>query len=82
MIWETGALTVGGISILTIIVTKLKCYVKKTNGNFNYACGYLDKSLVEDQDEIKTIDVDGVTMIYKYKHHHEEEEDDDESYEH
>ena len=29
MVFETGAITVGGISIVTIIVQKLKFYVKK-----------------------------------------------------
>jgi len=29
MVFEAGALTVGGISIATIIVSKLKFYVKK-----------------------------------------------------
>ena len=35
MVFEYGALTVGGISILTIIVSKLKFYVKK-NGSLNW----------------------------------------------
>ena len=38
MAFDSGALTVGGISILTIIVSKLKFYVKK-NGSLNWGVG-------------------------------------------
>ena len=34
---ETGAIVVGSISIITLIITKLKCYAKK-NGSCNYGC--------------------------------------------
>ena len=70
---ETGAIVVGSISILTLIITKLKCYAKK-NGSCNYGCGFLDKSLVDDDEtEIKTIDLGkSVHVMYvKNKHHHE-----------
>ena len=69
---ETGAIVVGSISILTLIITKLKCYAKK-NGSCNYGCGFLAKSLVDDDEtEIKTIDLgDSVHVMYvKNKHHH------------
>ena len=68
---ETGAIVVGSISILTLIITKLKCYAKK-NGSCNYGCGFLDKSLVDDDEtEIKTIDLgESVHVMYvKNKHH-------------
>ena len=69
---ETGAIIVGSISILTLIITKLKCYAKK-NGSCNYGCGFMDKSLVDDDEtEIKTVDLgESVHVMYvKNKHHH------------
>ena len=48
---ETGAIVAGSISILTLIITELKCYAKK-NGGCNYGCGFMDKSLTDD-DEMK-----------------------------
>ena len=81
---ETGAIVVGSISIITLIITKLKCYANK-NGSCNYGCGFLDKSLVDDDEtEIKTIDLgESVHVMYvKNKHHHEhthKEEDSEES---
>ena len=68
---ETGAIVVGSISILTLITTKLKCFAKK-NGSCNYGCGFMDKSLIDDDEtEIKTIDLgEGVHVTYvKNKHH-------------
>ena len=67
-----------------MIITKLKCYAKK-NGSCNYGCGFLDKSLVDDDEtEIKTIDLgESVHVMYvKNKHHHEhthKEEDSEDS---
>ena len=69
---ETGAIVDGSINILTLIITKLKCYAKK-NGGCNYGCGFMDKSLVDDDEtEIKTIDLgESVHVMYvKNKHHH------------
>ena len=88
---ETGAIVVGSISILTLIITKLKCYAKK-NDSCNYGCSFQDKSLIDDDEtEIKTIDLgESVHVMYvKNKHHHsnnhehetEEEETDDENVE-
>ena len=71
MVFDSGAVTVGGISIITLMITKLKCYAKK-NGSCNYGCGFLDKSLVDDDEtEIKTIDLgESVHVMYvKNKHH-------------
>ena len=78
---ETGAIVVGSISIITLIITKLKCYAKK-NGSCNYGCGFLDKSLVDDDEtEIKTIDLgESVHVMYvKNKHHHEHNNEEEES---
>ena len=77
---ETGAIVVGSISILTLIITKFKCYAKK-NGSCNYGCGFQDKSLIDDDEtEIKTVDLgESVHVMYvKNKHHkpfHEKEEE-------
>ena len=82
---ETGAIVVGSISILTLIITKLKCYAKK-NGSCNYGCGFTSKDIFDDDDtEIKTVDLgESVHVMYvknkHHAHHHveEEEETDDE----
>jgi hypothetical protein len=79
MVFELGALTVGGISILTIIVSKLKFYVKK-NGSLNWGVGCQDKPLVDDDDiEIKQLEMGGVHVLYvKTKHHIESESESEE----
>ena len=82
MVFEYGALTVGGISILTIIVSKLKFYVKK-NGSLNWGVGCQDKPLVDDDEiEVKTVELGDVHVMYvKNKHYHipsEHEEPDEE----
>ena len=81
MVFEAGALTVGGISIATIIVSKLKFYVKK-NGSLNWGCGCQDKPLVDDDEiEVKTVQLGDVRVMYvKNKHyqHHEEVPDEEE----
>ena len=64
MVFEAGALTVGGISIITIIVSKLKFYVKK-NGSLNWGIGCQDKPLVDDDEiEVKTVDLGDVHVMY------------------
>ena len=75
---ESGAIIVGSISIITLIITKLKCYAKK-NGSCNYGVGFTDKSLIDDDEiDVKTIDLgESVHVMYvKNKHHlsHKEEE--------
>lgn len=81
MAFDSGALTVGGISILTIIVSKLKFYVKK-NGSLNWGIGCQDKPLVDDDEvEVKTVDLGDVHVMYvknKHGHHETEEESEDE----
>jgi hypothetical protein len=71
MTWELGAVTVGSLSILTIIVTKLKCYAKK-NGSCNYGIGFTDKPLNEEEFEVKTLDLNGVSVMYSIAKHHVE----------
>ena len=70
MVFEYGALTVGGISIATIIVSKLKFYIKK-NGSLNWGIGCQDKPLVDDDEiEIQTVELGDVHVMYvKNKHH-------------
>ena len=82
MVFESGAITVGSISILTIIVQKLKFYVKQ-NGSLSWGLGCSDKPLVDDDDdeiEVKTVDLGEVHVMYvKNKHHeHNEEEESEE----
>ena len=70
MVFEAGTLTVGGISIATIIVSKFKFYVKK-NGSFNWGCGCSDKPLIDDDEiEVKVVELGDVHVMYvKNKHH-------------
>jgi len=69
MVFEAGALTVGGISIATIIVSKFKFYVKK-NGSFNWGCGCSDKPLIDDDEIIdKTVELGDVHVMYVKKKH-------------
>ena len=80
--FETGAITVGGISIITIIVQKLKFYVKK-NGSLNWGVGCMDAPLLnDDEQEIKTVDLgESVHVLYvmNKKHHKPEPESEYES---
>ena len=76
--FEFGAVVVGGISILTIIVTKLKCYAKK-NGSCNYGIGFMDKPLIDEEYEIKTLDLGGVNVMYSIAKHHYPKEETEES---
>ena len=79
MPFELGALTVGGISILTLIITKLKCYVKN-NGSCNYGVGFTDKSLFDDDEtEIKIVDLgQSGHLVYVKRRHIVNEEDEEE----
>ena len=66
---ETGVI-VGGISLITLAMAKLKCYVKK-NGSLNWGCGFMDKKMFDDDElEIKQMDLGDVKILYvKPKHH-------------
>ena len=67
-----GATLMGGVSIVTLVITKLKCYFKQ-NGETRYGCGFTDKSLIDDDEtEIKTVNVDDTTVFYVSKKHHDD----------
>ena len=62
----------GGVSFTTLIITKIKCYFKQ-NGDTRYGCGFIDKSLIDDDEtEIKTVAVDDTTVFYVSKKHHDD----------
>lgn len=66
------AFAVAGASLATIIIAKIKFYVKK-NGQWSCGCGFMDKPLVDDDEiEIKQFELsDNVKGIYvKPKGHH------------
>ena len=69
---ETG-FVVACTSIITIIVSKFKFYIKK-NGKWTCGCGFTDKPLLEDSDlEIKEFDLGDVRGLYVApKHTHVE----------
>jgi hypothetical protein len=76
---ETG-FVVAGASLMTVIITKLKCFVKK-NGSLSWGCGFMDKPLVDDDElVVKQFDLgDNVQGLYVmpkghyHPHHHHEE---------
>ena len=76
MVYETGLL-VGGISIVTACVAKLKFYVKK-NGSLNWGCGFTDTPLIDTDDQVvETTQLGDVKVLYvRNKHHHHESDDD------
>ena len=62
-------MTVGGIAIITIIVSTLNCYVK-TNGSLNWGTDCQDKAFVDDDEiEIKTVELGGVHVMYVENKH-------------
>ena len=73
---ETG-FVVAGVSIITIILTKFKFYVK--NGEWSCACGFLDTKLIDDEEvEIKYFELsDNVKGIYMKPKGHIAHEDSD-----
>ena len=67
------AFAIAGASLATIIIAKIKFYIKK-NGDWQCGCGFMDKPLVDDDEiEIKQFELsDNVRGIYvkpKGKHH-------------
>jgi uncharacterized membrane protein len=66
-----GALVVGSISIITLAVSRFKCFIKK-NGHLNYGLGCTDKPLIDDTDEliVKQFDLgENVKGIYVVPRH-------------
>ena len=78
------AFAIAGASLATIVIAKIKFYIKK-NGDWQCGCGFMDKPLVDDDEiEIKQFELsDNVRGIYvkpKGKHHlyHIDEEEEEE----
>ena len=71
-----GAIIVGSISIITLMIAKFKCYIKK-NGMINWAIGCQDKPLIDDDEvEVKTTELGDVKVLYvRHKHHHNDSDD-------
>jgi hypothetical protein len=75
------AFAIAGASLATIVIAKIKFYVKK-NGVWTCGCGFMDKPLVDDDEiEIKQFELsDNVKGIYvkpKGHIHHEHTEETD-----
>ena len=76
MPYETGLL-VGGISLVTACVAKLKCYVKR-NGTINWGCGSMDAPLIDTDDQVvETTQLGDVKVFYVRNKHHNHESDND-----
>ena len=74
MAFDTGALVVGGISLATLALQKLKWYVKK-NGAWSFGCGCQDKPLQEEDElEVKATELGDVKVLYVKPRHHVERE--------
>ena len=71
---DPTGLLVGGLSLATLALQKLKWYVKK-NGTVTFGCGCQDKPLQEEDElEVKTQELGDVKVLYvKPKHHLERE---------
>ena len=75
MAFDTGALVVGGISLATIALNKIRWYVKR-NGQVTWGCGCSDRPLNDDDEyEVKfgQLGQDVPVMYVKPKHHVERE---------
>ena len=72
MPYETGLL-VGGISIITACVAKLKFFIKR-NGSITWGCGFMDAPLIDTDDQVvETTQLGDVKVLYvRSKHHHHE----------
>ena len=59
------AFAIAGASLATIVIAKIKFYVKK-NGVWTCGCGFMDKPLIDDDEiEIKQFELsDNVKGIY------------------
>ena len=74
MAFDAGALTVGGISLATIALNRLRWYVRR-NGSVTWGCGFSDRPLIDDDElEVKQAELGDVKVLYvKPKHHVERE---------
>lgn len=77
---EAG-LIVGGVNIISLIVTKLKCFVRR-NGHLSLGIGFPNKPLMDnDELEVREFDLGEIRGIYvkpkgNYHLQHVEENDD------
>jgi hypothetical protein len=75
---ETGLL-IGGSSLVTLIIGKLRCFYKHASEH-PCACGFTDHGIQDDNEvHVKTTTINGVELLYVGKKH--AEDDDDEVYE-
>ena len=52
--------------------------LRKKNGSVNWACGFTDQPLVDDDEiEVKTVDLGDVKVLYARPEHHHHDQDDD-----
>jgi hypothetical protein len=71
---ETGAL-IGGSSLLTMIISKCRCFFKTTTEQPSCGCGFTDTPIQDDNEiHVKTTTVNGVELLYVGK---KQAEDDD-----
>lgn len=68
---ETG-LIVGGVSIISLIVTKFKCFIRRS-GHLSWGIGFTEKPIIIDDDELQVKDFDlgtvkGIYVIPKHTH--------------
>ena len=68
---ETGII-VAGSSLLTSIISKFKCFIRK-NGKITWGMGFTEKPIIVDDDELKVEEfelgsVKGLYVIPKHSH--------------
>ena len=74
MVYETGLL-VGGVSIVTACVQKVKFFVKK-NGVWTFGCGFQDKPLQDDEEfDVRVAELGDVKVLYVKPKHASHESD-------
>ena len=76
MPYEAGLL-VGGVSIVTACIAKLKCYLK-TNGSLNWGVGCTYAPLIDTDDQVvETTQLGDVNVLYVRSKHHNHESGND-----
>ena len=70
MAFDTGALVVGGISLATIALNRVRWYFKK-NGQFVWGCGCSDRPLIDDDElQLKQFELGDVKALVVVPKHH------------
>lgn len=70
MAFDAGALTVGGISLATIALNRVRWYVKR-NGTFSWGCGCSDRPLIDDDElQLKQFELGDVKALVVVPKHH------------